>query len=104
MVFSDGRNWGPTSGPFLHAPVAGLSETLLCNCFTADRGCGSCLGLSCSDLLESHCEFSLLSTMGLLSQQVGLFIEEPIQSGQIVSHLVQRVLFMAAPFQTPHAS
>ena len=81
MVFSDGRNWGPTSGPFLHAPVSGLSETLLCNCFTADRGCGSCLGLGCSNLLEPHREFSLLSTRCLLPQQVGLFIEELIQSG-----------------------
>ena len=81
MVFFDGRNWGPTSGPFLHVPVWGLSEALLCNCFTADRGCGSCLGLGCSDLLESHRELSLLGTMGLLPQQVGLFIEELIQSG-----------------------
>ena len=81
MVFSDGRNWCPTSGPFLHAPVSVLSETLLCNWFTADRGCGSCLGLGCSDLLEPHRELSLLGTMGLLPQQVGLFIEELIQSG-----------------------
>ena len=81
MVFSDGRDWGPTSGPFLHAPVSGLPEAFLGNCFTADRGCGSCLGLGGSYLLQSHCELSLLSTMGLLPQQVGLFIEELIQSG-----------------------
>ena len=81
MVFSDGRNWGPTSGPFLHVPVSGLSEALLCNCFTADRGCGSCLGLGCSDLLEPHREFSLLSMMGLLPQQVGLLVKELVQGG-----------------------
>src|SRR6185312_9593536 len=103
MVLSDGRNWGPTPGPFLHAPVSGLSEALLCHCFTADCGCGSCLGLGCSDLLEPHREFSLLGTIGLLPQQVGLLIEELVQSGQIVSHLVQRVYFMAAPFQASHA-
>ena len=81
MVFPNCRDWGSTSGPFLHTPVSGLPEALLSHCFTADRGCGSCLGLGCSDLLEPHCEFSLLSTMGLLPQQVGLFIEELIQSG-----------------------
>ena len=81
MVFPYCRDWGSTTSPFLHTLVPGLPETLLCNCLTADRGCGSCLGLGCSDLLEPHREFSLLSTMGLLPQQVGLFIEKLIQSG-----------------------
>ena len=81
MVFSDGRNWGSTPGPFLHAPVSGLSEVLLSNCFTADRGCGSCLGLGCSYLLQSHHELCLLGSMGLLPQNVGFLVKELIQGG-----------------------
>ena len=78
MVFPNCRNWRSASGPFLHMLVTGLPEALLSNRFTADHGCGSCLGLGCSDLLEPHRELSLLGTMGLLPQQVGLFIEELI--------------------------
>ena len=81
MGFPNCRDWRSTSGPFLHAPVPGLPEALLGNRFAADRGCSSCLGLGCSNLLESHRELCLLGTMGLLPQQVSLFIEELIQSG-----------------------
>ena len=81
MVFSYCRDWGSTSSPFLHTPVPGLPEALLSNCFTADRGCGSCLGLDCSDLLQSYRELCLLSSMGLFPQQVGLLVKELIQGG-----------------------
>jgi hypothetical protein len=81
MVFSNCRDWCSTWGPFLHTPVSGLPEALLGDCFTADRGCGSCLGLGCSDLLQSYCELCLLSSMGLLSQKVGLLIKELVQGG-----------------------
>jgi hypothetical protein len=81
MVLSNCRDWCPTSGPFLHTPVSGLPEALLGDCFAADRGCGSCLGLGCSDLLQSYCEFCLFGSMGLLSQKVGLLIKELVQGG-----------------------
>src|SRR6185437_12910387 len=100
MVFSYCRDWGSTVSPFLHTLVPGLPEAFLSNCFTADRGCGSCLGLGCSYLLQSHCELCLLGSMGLLPQNVGLLVKELIQGGQVGSHLVQRVHFMAALFQT----
>ena len=66
MVFSYCRDWGSASSPLLHTPVPGLPEALLSNCFTADRGCGSCLGLGGSYLLQSHRELCLLGSMGLL--------------------------------------
>ena len=75
------RDWGSTSSPFLHTPVPGLPEALLSNCFTADRYCGSCLGLDCSDLLQSYRELYLLSLMGLFPQQVGLLVKELILGG-----------------------
>ena len=81
MVFSYCRDWGSTTSPFLHTPVSGLPEALLSNCFTADRGCGSCLGLGCSYLLQSHRELRLLGSMGLLPQNVGLLVKELIQGG-----------------------
>ena len=81
MIFSNCRDWGSTSGPFLHTSVSGLLEALLCNCFTAGRGCGPCLGLGCSDLLQSYRELCLLGSMGLLPQNVGLLIKELIQGG-----------------------
>ena len=81
MVFPNCRDWGYTSGTFLHTPVSGLPEAFLSNCFIADRGCGSCLGLGCPDLLQSHRELCLLCSMGLLSQNVGLLIKELIQRG-----------------------
>src|SRR6185503_14113827 len=97
MVFSNCRDWGSASGPFLHTPISGLPEALLSNRFAADRGCGSCLGL------QSYRELCLLGSMGLLPQNIGLLVKELIQGGYVSSHLVQRVFFMAAPFQTPHA-
>jgi len=54
---------------------------LLSNRFAADRGCGSCLGLGCSYLLQSHRELCLLSPMDLLPQNVGLLVKELIQEG-----------------------
>ena len=57
----------------LHTPVSGLPEALLSNCFTADRGC--------SYLLQFHRELCLLSSMGLLPQNVGLLVKELIQGG-----------------------
>ena len=66
MVFPNCRYWRSTSGPFLHTPISGLSEALLGNRFAADRGCGSCLGLGRSDLLQSYRELCLLGSMGLL--------------------------------------
>ena len=59
----------------------GLPEALLGNRFAADRGCGSCLGLGCPDLLQSYRELCLLRSMGLLSHNVGLLIKELIQRG-----------------------
>ena len=81
MVFSNCRDWGSTSGPFLHTPVSGLPEALLSDCFTADRGCGSRLALCCSYLLQSHRELCLLGSMGLLPQNIGLLVKELIQGG-----------------------
>ena len=81
MDFSNCRDWCSTSGPFLHTQVSGLPEALLSNCFTADRSCGSCLGLGCSYLLQSHRELYLLGSMGLLPQNVGLLVKELIQKG-----------------------
>ena len=85
-------------------PVPGLPEALLGNRFAADRGCGSCLGLCCPDLLQSYRELYLLGSMGLLPQDAGLLIKELIQGGWVGSHLVQGVFFMAAPFQDSHTS
>jgi hypothetical protein len=81
MVFSNRRDWCSTSGPFLRTPVSSLPEAILGDCFAADRGCGSCLGLGCSDLLQSYYELCLLGSMGLLPQEVGLLIEELVQGG-----------------------
>ena len=81
MVFSNCWDWGSTPSPFLHTPILGFPEALLSNCFTADRGCGSCLGLDCSDLLQSYRELCLLGSMGLFPQQVGLLVKELIQGG-----------------------
>jgi hypothetical protein len=81
MVFPNCRDWCSTLGPFLHTPVSGLLEALLGDCFAADRGCGSCFGLGCSNLLQSYCELCLLGSMGLLPQEVGLLIEELVQGG-----------------------
>ena len=81
MVFSNCRNWYSTSGPFLHTPVSSLPKALLSDCFTADRGCGSCLGLGYLYLLQSHRELCLLGSMGLFPQQVGLLVKELIQGG-----------------------
>ena len=81
MVFPNCWDWRSASGPFLHTPVSGLSEALLSNHFAADRGCGSCLGLGCPDLLQSYHELCLLGSMGLLSQNIGLLVEELIQGG-----------------------
>jgi hypothetical protein len=81
MVFSNCRDRCFTLGPFLHTPVSGLPEAFLGDCFAADRGCGPCLGLGCSDLLQPYCELRLLGSMGLLSQKVGLLIEELVQGG-----------------------
>ena len=81
MVFSYCRDWGSTTSPFLHTPVSGLPEALLSNCFATDRGYGSCLGLGCSYLLQSHLELCLLGSMGLFPQQVGLLVKELIQGG-----------------------
>jgi hypothetical protein len=81
MVLSNCRDWCSTSGPILHTPVSGLPEAFLGDCFAADRGCGSCLGMGGSDLLQSHCELCLLGSMGLLPQKVGLLIKELVQGG-----------------------
>ena len=81
MVFPNCRDWRSASGLFLHTPVSGLPEALLNNRFPADRGCGSCLGLGCPDLLQYYRELCLLGSMGLLSQNVGLLIKELIQRG-----------------------
>ena len=81
MVFPNCWDWRSASGPFLHTPVSGLSEALLSNRFAADHGCGSCLGLGCLDLLQSYRELCLLGSMGLLSQNIGLLVEELIQGG-----------------------
>ena len=81
MVLPNCRDWGSTSGPFKHTPVSGLPEALLSNCFTADRGCGSRLGLGCSYLLQSYRELCLLGSMGLLPQDAGLLVKELIQGG-----------------------
>ena len=84
MVFPNCRDWGSTTGPFLHTPVLGLPEAHLSNCFAADRDYGSCLGLGCSYLLQSHCELCLLcllGSMGLLPQNVGLLVKELVQGG-----------------------
>ena len=61
--------------------VPGLPEALLGNRFTTDRGCGSCLGLSCPDLLQSYRELCLFGPVDLLPQDVGLFVKELIQGG-----------------------
>ena len=81
MVFPNCWDWRSASGPFLHTPVSGLSEALLSNRFAADHGYGSCLGLGCSYLLQSHHELCLLGSMGLLPQQVGLLVKELVQGG-----------------------
>ena len=81
MVFPNCRDWGSTSGPFLHTPVSGLPEALLSNCFTTDRGCGSRLGLGCLYLWQSYRELCLVGSMGLLPQNVGLLVKELIQGG-----------------------
>ena len=81
MVFSNCGDWCSTSGPFLHTPVLGLPEALLGNCFAADRGCGSCLGLGCPDLLQSYRELCLLGLVDLLPQDAGLLVKELIQGG-----------------------
>ena len=75
MVFPNCRDWHSASGPFLHTLVSGLPEALLGNRFAADRGCDSCLGLGCPDLLQSYRELCLLGSMGLLPQNVGLLIK-----------------------------
>jgi hypothetical protein len=66
MVFPNGRDWCSTLGPILHTPVSGLPKALLGNCFAADCGCGSSLGVGGSDLMYSHRELCLLGSMGLL--------------------------------------
>ena len=81
MVFPNCQDWRSASGSFLHTPVSCLPEALLSNCFAADRGCGSCLGLGCSDLLQSYRELCLLGSMGLLPQNVGLLVKELNQGG-----------------------
>ena len=81
MVFSYCRDWCSTPGPFLHTPVSGLPEAFLSNCFAADHGYGFCLGLGCSDLLQSYRELCLLGSMGLLPQNIGLLVKELIQGG-----------------------
>jgi hypothetical protein len=81
MVFSNCRDRCSTLGPLLHTPVSGLLEALLGDCLAAYRGCGSCLGLGCSDLLQSYRELCLLGSLGLLSQKVGLLIKELVQGG-----------------------
>ena len=81
MVFSNCRDWGSTSGPFLHTPVPSLPEALLGHRFAADRDCGSCLGLGCPDLLKYYRKLCLLGSMGLLPQVAGLLIKELIQGG-----------------------
>ena len=81
MVFPNCQDWRSTSGLFLHTSVPGLPEALLGNRFAANRGCGSCLGLGCPDLLQSYRELCLLGSMGLLPQDAGLLIKELIQGG-----------------------
>ena len=81
MVFPNYRDWRSTSGLFLHTPVPSLPETILGNRFAADRGCGSCLGLGCPDVLQSYRELCLLGSMGLLPQDAGLLVKELIQGG-----------------------
>ena len=81
MVFSNCQDWCSTPSPFLYTPVLGLPEALLSNCFAADRGCGSYLGLGCPYLLQSHNELCLLGSMGLLPQDAGLLVKELIQGG-----------------------
>ena len=78
MVFPNCRDWHSASGPFLPTPVPSLPEALLGNRFAADRGCGSCLGLGCPDLLQSYRELCLLGSMSLLPQDAGLLIKEAI--------------------------
>jgi hypothetical protein len=51
------------------------------DCFVADRGCGSCFGLGCSNLLQSYRELGLLGSMDLLPQKFGLRIEKLVQGG-----------------------
>jgi len=62
-------------------PVPGLPDALLGNYFVADCGCGSCLGLGCPYLLQSHRELWLFGSMGLLPQDAGLLVKELIQGG-----------------------
>ena len=83
MVFPNCRDWRSAFGPFLHTPVSGLSEALLSNHFAADHGCGcgSCLGLGCSYLLQFYRELCLLGSMGLLPQNVGLLVKKLVQGG-----------------------
>ena len=81
IVFPNCLDWRSTSGLFLHTPVPGLPEVLLGNRFATDRGCGSCLGLGCPDLLQSYRVLCLLSSMGLLPQYTGLLLKELIQGG-----------------------
>jgi hypothetical protein len=81
MVFSNCRDWRSASGPILHTPVSSLPEALLGYGFAANRGCGSCLSMGGSDLLQSYCELCLLGSMGLLPQKVGLLIKKLVQGG-----------------------
>ena len=81
MDFSNCRDWCSTSGPFWYTQVPGLPEALLGNCFTTDRGYGSCLGLSHPDLMHPYRELCLLGPMGLLPQDAGLLVKELIQGG-----------------------
>jgi hypothetical protein len=72
----------------LHALVLDPPEAFIGNSFSAYGGCGPCFGLSYSDLVHHHCDFSLLGPTDLLPQELGLVIEEFVQGDEVVGNYV----------------
>jgi hypothetical protein len=82
----------------LHALVLDLPEAFMGNGFTAYGGCGPCFSLSHSDLVHSHCDFSLLGPTDLLLQDLGLVIEEFVQGDEVGNYVVQQVFLVVTSF------
>jgi hypothetical protein len=82
----------------LHALILNPPEAFMGNRFTTYGGCGPCFSLSYSNLVHPYYDFFLLGPTDLLSQELGLVIEESVQGDGVGNYMIQKVFLVAAPF------
>ena len=77
-VFSNRRDGRATFRPILYAAILDLPEVLASDGLATYSSCGSGFHLGNSSLVHPHCEFCLLSPVGLRPQEFSLLVKEPV--------------------------